>query len=83
MSTENQLSLEDFLLSTNWMQLLPSATQARVVADAREKVLEPREIIAHRGEPSNYWIGVAEGLLKASSPTANGSNVIFAAVPAG
>jgi CRP-like cAMP-binding protein len=39
--------------------------------------------VAHRGEPSNFWIGVAEGLLKASSTTVNGRTVIFAAVPAG
>jgi CRP/FNR family transcriptional regulator, cyclic AMP receptor protein len=75
--------LEQLLLSASWMQLLPPATQQRVLADAREKLLEPREIVAHRGEPSNFWIGVAEGLLKASSTTPNGRTVIFAAVPAG
>src|SRR3569832_1711607 len=76
-------SLEQLLLGTNWMQLLPPMAQQRVLFDARDKYLEPRELVAHRGEPSNYWVGVADGLLKASSTTSNGRTVIFAAVPAG
>ncbi|NUA26701.1 Crp/Fnr family transcriptional regulator [Cupriavidus basilensis] len=39
--------------------------------------------IAHRGEPSRYWIGVETGLIKLAVYTPDGRGCTFSGVPAG
>jgi CRP/FNR family transcriptional regulator, cyclic AMP receptor protein len=76
-------SLEDLLLSSAWVQMLPNMSKDRVIADCRDRVYGAREFVAHRGEPATSWIGVADGLLKVSTITAFGRAMMFTAVPSG
>lgn len=76
-------SLEEVLLETEWMCLLPEISKERVLADARDRTFQPRETVAHCGQVSDAWIGVVSGLLKVSSQTSTGRTVMFAAVPDG
>jgi CRP/FNR family cyclic AMP-dependent transcriptional regulator len=65
------------------MRLLPSSVRQRVLADAYEQLHSEKEFVARKGEPAMSWIGVAEGLLKASGDFRSGKSLIYSGVPAG
>jgi CRP/FNR family transcriptional regulator, cyclic AMP receptor protein len=77
------MQLEDLLLATDWVQMLPSALRNRVISDCHDKTYGAREVVAHKGEPATSWIGVVDGLLKVSTVTSSGRSMMFTAVPAG
>jgi len=76
-------SLASILLSTDWVQMLPNGSKERVIADCFDKVYAPKELVARKGEPAAYWIGVVNGLLKVSTVTTSGRSLMFTAVPSG
>jgi CRP/FNR family cyclic AMP-dependent transcriptional regulator len=65
------------------MRLLPQGVRDRVSAEAYETLHTEAEFVARKGEPANSWIGVVEGLLKASGSFRSGKSLIFSSVPAG
>jgi CRP-like cAMP-binding protein len=83
MASSADITLEQLLLSTDWVLRLPVATRDRVIADCYERVYAPRDMVARRGEPATSWIGVAHGLVKVSTTIANGQSMMFTAVPIG
>lgn len=72
-----------WLEATAWMRVLPEVARQRVLEEAYETTHAEREVVARKGEPVNSWIGVMEGLLKASGGFRNGKTLIFSGVPAG
>lgn len=66
-----------------WVQRLPDRAQARVLEDCHDKTYLKGESVARMGEPSMFWIGVVDGLLKVSAVTFSGRSVMFTAVPEG
>jgi CRP-like cAMP-binding protein len=72
-----------WLQETPWMRLLPEAVRQRVLADAYEATHAERELVARKGEPANSWIGVLDGLLKASGSFRSGKTLIYSGIPAG
>jgi len=76
-------TMRSWLTETRWMRVLPEPVRERVLAEAHEVLHAERAFVAHQGEPSGSWIGVAEGLLKASSGFASGKTLIFSGIPAG
>ena len=72
-----------WLGETAWMGLLPQVVRLRVIAEAYESVHAEKEVVAAKGEPVHSWIGVVEGLLKASGGFPSGKAVIFSGIPAG
>lgn len=76
-------SLTDHLAETDWLTALPSVIRERVIADAYERSYGTNDFVARKGEPSDSWIGVAEGLLKVSAVYRTGKVVIFTACPEG
>jgi CRP/FNR family cyclic AMP-dependent transcriptional regulator len=72
-----------WLEETTWMRLLPQGVRDRVSAEAYETLHTEAEFVARKGEPANSWIGVVEGLLKASGSFRSGKSLIFSSVPAG
>lgn len=70
-------------MQTRWMRLLPEPVQQRVLADAYEELHAEKAFVARKGEPARSWIGVVEGLLKASSGFSNGKTLIYSGIPAG
>lgn len=75
--------MRSWLTETRWMRLLPEPVRERVLAEAHEVLHAERAFVAHKGEPAASWIGVADGLLKASSGFASGKTLIFSGIPAG
>ncbi|MNU86503.1 cAMP-activated global transcriptional regulator CRP [compost metagenome] len=71
-----------WLRDAKWMQLLSAEVQERVIADAYEETHPARSFVAHKGHPATSWIGVAEGLLKASDNFRSGKSFIYSGVPA-
>jgi CRP/FNR family cyclic AMP-dependent transcriptional regulator len=72
-----------WLKETTWMRLLPQAARERVLGEAYEASHAERELVARNGEPANSWIGVVEGLLKASAGFKSGKTLIYSGIPAG
>jgi cAMP-binding proteins - catabolite gene activator and regulatory subunit of cAMP-dependent protein kinases len=65
------------------MRLLPQAVRERVIAEAYESIHAEKEVVAAKGEPAHSWIGVVEGLLKASGGFRTGKTFIYSDIPAG
>ncbi len=82
-STGRPPDLETVLRGLAWVQRLPERAQARVLEDCHDKTYQKGESVARMGEPSVFWIGVVEGLLKVSAVTFSGRSVMFTAVPEG
>jgi CRP/FNR family transcriptional regulator, cyclic AMP receptor protein len=81
--TRHQKSLADLLARTSWYQDMPPDVQDRVLADVREQHFRQGEVVAARGAAADQWIGVAEGLLKASTIFRTGKVVMFMPIPEG
>ena len=77
------LPMATWLEQTSWMRLLPDSVRQRVLAEAYETLHAEKEFVALKGQPANSWIGVAEGLLKASGGFRSGKPLIFSGIPAG
>ena len=72
-----------WLAETEWMRLLPQTARERVLAEAHEQLHPEKAFVARKGEPVSSWIGVVEGLLKASSGFSSGKTLIYSGIPAG
>lgn len=75
--------MSTWLLEASWMRRLPDSTRQRVLADAYETEHEERELVARKGEAVHSWIGVIDGLMKASGGFRSGKTVMFSGIPAG
>src|SRR5690348_10048819 len=75
-------SLDDLLAASKWAHALPpdQLQRARTAIVVRE--LQPGNYACHKGEPSNVWVGVIDGLVKAASLSDTGKSVTFATLPA-
>jgi CRP/FNR family cyclic AMP-dependent transcriptional regulator len=65
------------------MQVLGTAMQERVIADAYDVLHKDGDMVARRGEPVRSWIGVAEGFLKAIGGAGSQRPVLYSSIPAG
>jgi CRP/FNR family cyclic AMP-dependent transcriptional regulator len=75
--------LSEVLDDAPWMGPLPAAARERVKAAAYESHHREKEVVARKGEPVHAWLGVAEGLLKATDVVSGGKAVMFNGIPAG
>jgi CRP/FNR family cyclic AMP-dependent transcriptional regulator len=75
-------SLDDFLFASRW----PSALSAEQLQRARSTIivrkLQHGNFVCHKGEPSNVWVGVVDGLVKVTNLSQTGKSVTFATFPA-
>ena len=83
MTKRQSESLKKLLGRVNWLCNLPEPARARVMADAYEMVYSAGATVVRKGERSNSWIGVAEGLLKVSAVYRSGKVVMFTGIPDG
>jgi CRP-like cAMP-binding protein len=65
-------TLDEMICSAPWAQALGADELERVRCDAIERRYEAGSAICRAGEPSGHWLGVIEGLVKASTVTADG-----------
>jgi CRP/FNR family cyclic AMP-dependent transcriptional regulator len=76
-------SLSDLLADTPWVRPLPDTVRERVMADAYETYHDPKDVVARKGDLAQSWMGIAEGLVKASSVVRSGKVVMFSGLPVG
>jgi CRP/FNR family cyclic AMP-dependent transcriptional regulator len=75
--------LGEVLDEAPWMDSLSGPVRERVKAEAYESYHQGKDLVARKGEPVHAWIGVAEGLLKATDIMRTGKVVMFSGIPAG
>lgn len=80
---QSVMPMAAWLEGTVWMRLLPQTARQRVITEAYESSHAEREVVAAKGEPAHSWIGVVEGLLKASGGFRSGKTFIYSGIPAG
>ncbi|CAN0626429.1 putative transcriptional regulator, Crp/Fnr family [Burkholderia multivorans] len=66
-----------------WFRTLAPEHQALVLAQSHAECREAGDYIARRLAPSEYWIGVHQGLLKLAIYNASGRGCTFSGVPSG
>ena len=66
-----------------WFRRLPETRQSRIAGEAYETRHDRHEYVAHVGDPSSSWIGVASGLLKLTGVHRNGQSLMLTMVPPG
>ena len=71
------------LLDAQWALHLSPEFRRRVVAETAIRNVAAKSYICRKGDPSEYWIGVLEGLVKVASVSPEGKAVSFIGVPAG
>lgn len=72
-----------WLEETQWMRLLSEEARQRVLADAYEELHAEKAFVGRKGDPANSWIGVIEGMLKATGDFRTGKSLIYTGIPAG
>jgi|ERR1700694_996231 len=75
-------SLDDLLAASNWGGALSAEQLQRVRTEIFIRELRPGKYVFHRGDPSNLWAGVIDGLVKAENLSETGKSVTFATLPA-
>ena len=74
-------SLDDLLAESKWAGALSTEQLQRVRTAIFVRELHPGNYVCHKGDLSNAWIGVIDGLVKAENLSDNGKSVTFATLP--
>jgi CRP-like cAMP-binding protein len=69
------LTLDELLAQSAWFARLDESAQARVRADASERVVAMGQVLGHHGERQHMWFGMLEGLIKWSITARDGQTV--------
>ncbi|VVE03038.1 Crp/Fnr family transcriptional regulator [Pandoraea terrigena] len=77
------MSLETLLQRSVWAQGLTPSQRERVAAEIQVRPVENGGYVCRKGDPSQAWFGVIEGLVKIATASASGKSVTFTGVPAG
>jgi len=75
-------SLDDLLAASGWGGALSAEQWQRVRAEIFVRDLQAGNYVFHKGDPSDVWAGVIDGLVKAESLSGTGKSVTFATLPA-
>ena len=75
-------SLDDLLAASKWACALPPDELRRARATIVVRELQPGNYVCRKGDPSNVWVGVIDGLVKAENLSDTGKSVTFATFPA-
>ncbi|MEH2487791.1 Crp/Fnr family transcriptional regulator [Bradyrhizobium sp. AZCC 2230] len=74
--------LDDLLAASKWARALSTEQLQRVRAAILVREFLPGNYACHKGDPSSFWIGVIDGLVKVSTLSDTGKSVTFATFPA-
>jgi CRP/FNR family transcriptional regulator, cyclic AMP receptor protein len=75
-------SLDDLLAASSWGGALSAEQWQRVRTAIVVRELQPGNYVFYKGDPSNVWAGVIDGLVKAENLSGTGKSVTFATLPA-
>jgi CRP/FNR family cyclic AMP-dependent transcriptional regulator len=81
--TSQPQTLIDHLCSTIWGRALTTAEMARVEADCFEQFVPRGGFVCRKGEVTETWVGIIEGLVKINNFSPEGKSVTFTGVPPG
>lgn len=76
-------SLDDMLSLSPWARELAPELLERVRAELVVRDYNSGACVCRKGEQSDCWVGVVDGLVKLNALNASGKSVTFAGVPAG
>ena len=82
MTTQPQTLIEH-LRATIWGRALTAAEMARVEADCFEQFVPKGGYVCRKGEVTETWVGIIEGLVKINNFSPEGKSVTFTGVPPG
>lgn len=71
-------SLDDLLANSRWADALAADELRRARSTIIVRELQSGNFACHKGDPSNVWVGVVDGLIKAGSLSEHGKSVTFA-----
>jgi CRP/FNR family transcriptional regulator, cyclic AMP receptor protein len=74
-------SLDDFLFASGWANALSAEQLQRTRSTIIVRDLQHGNFVCQKGEPSNVWVGVVEGLVKVANLSKTGKSVTFATFP--
>ncbi|PSL82894.1 Crp/Fnr family transcriptional regulator [Variovorax sp. WS11] len=75
--------MDAFLKASGWFAQLPEREQADVAAQIRWREVAEGTYLFRQGAPSEYWWGVADGLLKMCSTEPDGQQITFTGLSRG
>ncbi len=79
MGDNQEMSSLDQLLSLSpWMDDLPPAQVEKVRSAVQHREYDAGDVVCHKGDPTNVWVGVCDGIVKLSVDSANGKHVSLA-----
>ncbi|SHH42992.1 cAMP-binding domain of CRP or a regulatory subunit of cAMP-dependent protein kinases [Massilia sp. CF038] len=81
--TSQPQTLIDHLRATIWSRALTSAEMMRVEADCFEQFVPKGGYVCRKGELTENWVGIIEGLVKINNFSPEGKSVTFTGVPPG
>lgn len=76
-------SLDEMLALSPWTRELSPAQLAQVRASIVEREFPPGALVCRKGEPSNAWVGVIDGLVKLQCVASTGKSFTLAGIPGG
>ncbi len=79
----NKPSIESVLAHTPWFIAVDEALRARLLQECMLRHYSGGTVIQRKGEPSDSWLGVVDGLLKVSAEGTSGKSMTFMGVPSG
>jgi CRP/FNR family cyclic AMP-dependent transcriptional regulator len=74
--------LDDFLVASGWAAALSAEQLQRAQTTIIVRSFQHGNFVCHKGDPSNVWVGVIGGLVKATNLSETGKPVTFATFPA-
>lgn len=79
----NILTLEQILAKAPWYTLLTSEDQQLVQRTSSEKIVSEGEFVVRVGDPSTYWMGVVNGLLRMYVVSSDGRETVLSCIADG
>jgi CRP/FNR family transcriptional regulator, cyclic AMP receptor protein len=76
-------TIESVLAQAPWFAALDASMHERLYRECMMRSFGGGSVIQRKGEPSDGWLGVVDGLLKVSAEGASGKTMTFMGVPAG
>jgi CRP/FNR family cyclic AMP-dependent transcriptional regulator len=83
MNREHQVKLRNMIAGSMWIGALTREERGRVEADTTAQLVLAGEYVLRKDDPTEYWNGVVDGLVKFATAHANGRNTTYTAVPNG
>ena len=83
MSTIKKPAIDTVIQQAPWFAALDPASHERVTRECMMRHYGGGTVIQRKGEPSDSWLGVVDGLVKVSAEGAAGKSMTFMGVPTG